>query len=121
VRRSMFAAVIAVTSGSPFLCGGASAQWRDLPDGIDNPRPRYYDYHAPQVFYGDSGPVGFGFSEFVTVPYVASPDLAQASPGYGYAGSPQLEPPAVVPIAPRPICGVYRYWRDGLCRDRRGY
>jgi len=117
VRRSMFAALVAATSASSLLCGGATAQWWDLPDGIDNPRPRYYDYHPPGVFYDSPGPVGFGFSGYVAAP--SAP--AYGASDYGYAASPYSAPAVAVPIAPRPICGVYRYWRDGVCRDRRGY
>jgi hypothetical protein len=38
-------------------------------------------------------------------------------PATGYAG------PAVAPTAvpAQPICGVFRYWRDGRCIDARGY
>jgi hypothetical protein len=89
----------------------------DLPTGIDNPRPRYYDYHPPSVYYEHSGPVAFDFSGEAAVAYDvgAAPDYS--GPGYGYLAA----PPVVVEIVPRPICGVYRYWRDGVCRDRRGY
>jgi hypothetical protein len=77
----MFAAVIVLASGVSLLSQGACAQWWDLPDGIDNPRPRYYDYHPPGVFYGGPGPVGFTASEFLVAPNAASP-----APAYGGAG-----------------------------------
>jgi hypothetical protein len=119
VRRRTFAAIIAVASGSSLLCHGAAAQWWDLPDGIDNPRPRYYDYHPPGVFYGDPGPVGFAVFGYVAPPSAAGPAIGAA--GYGYGAPPYPTAGVVVPIAPRPLCGVYRYWRDGVCLDRRGY
>ena len=119
MRRTIFA-LIAVTSAASFLCEGAAAQWWDLPDGIDNPRPRYYDYHPPGVFYGGPGPVGFAFSGYAAVPYAPSPAPGYAAPGYGYAAAPYSAPAVIVPTAPVPLCGVYRYWRDGVCRDRRG-
>jgi hypothetical protein len=147
VRRATLAAVIAAVSGSLLLCQGAAAQGRDLPDGIDNPRPRYYDYHPPGVFYGDTGPVGFAASGYVVAPYAQAPaygagGYAYSAPPYpasGYVAAPYAQAPAygaggyaysappypaagvIVPIAPRPLCGVYRYWRDGVCIDRRGY
>ena len=117
MRRTMLVAVIAVASGSLLICEGAAAQWWDLPDGIDNPRPRYYDYHPPGVFYGDAAPVGFAASGYGVAPYIAGPPPGTA--GYGYGAPPS--PGGVAPIAPRPLCGVYRYWRDGVCLDRRGY
>jgi hypothetical protein len=119
VRRRTLAIIIAVASGSSLLGQGAAAQWWDLPDGIDNPRPRYYDYHPPGVFYGDAGPVGFAVPGYVAAPDAASP--ANGTAGYGYGAPPYPTAGVVVPIAPRPICGVYRYWRDGVCLDRRGY
>jgi hypothetical protein len=82
VRRSMFAAVVVLASASSLLSQAALAQWWDLPDGIDNPRPRYYDYHPPGVFYGDAGPVGFAASGFVALPFAASPP-----PAYGSAAT----------------------------------
>jgi hypothetical protein len=115
VRRTTLVAVVVVAT--VFQCQGATAQWWDLPDGIDNPRPRYYDYHPPGVFYGDAAPVGFAASGYVAVPYAPAP--APATGGYGYGAPPY--PGVVAPIAPRPLCGVYRYWRDGVCLDRRGY
>jgi hypothetical protein len=118
VRRLTFAAVILSAIGSSFLSEGAFAQWLDLPDGIDNPRPRYYDYHPPGVFYRDAGPVGFAASGFVVVPDPATPAPAYGSTGYM---APDAAPTVVVPIAPRPLCGVYRYWQNGICLDRRGY
>ena len=118
MRRTTFA-VLAVASGMSLLSEGAAAQWWDLPDGVDNPRPRYYDYHPPGVFYGDAGPVGFAASGYVAAPLVANPGYAPA--GYGYGAPPYPTAGVVVPIAPRPLCGVYRYWRDGVCLDRRGY
>jgi hypothetical protein len=201
VRRAMLAAVIAVGSASSFLCQEAAAQWWNLPDGLDNPRPRYYDYHPPGVFYRNPGPVGLSVSGFVAAPaaavaapvygspgygyvavpsavapapvygnagsgyvagpsaaarapvygnagsgYVAAPHAAARAPvygnagsgyvaapyaappapvygnaGYGYVAVPYAAPTAIVPVAPRPLCGVYRYWRDGVCVDRRGY
>jgi hypothetical protein len=117
VRRSMFAAVIVVAGGGSLLCEGATAQWWNLPDGVDNPRPRYYDYHPPGVFYGDAGPNGFSVSGFVAAP----PPPSYGSAAYGYIGSPYAAPSLALPVAPRPLCGVYRYWRDGICVDRRGY
>jgi hypothetical protein len=117
VRRSMFAAVIVVAGGASPLSQGAMAQWWNLPDGVDNPRQRYYDYHPPGVFYGDAGPNGFSASGFVA----ASPLPSYGSAGDGYIGSPYAAPSVAVPVAPRPLCGVYRYWRDGICVDRRGY
>jgi len=119
VRRATFAAVIAAVSGSLLLCQGAAAQWWDLPDGIDNPRPRYYDYHPPGVFYGNAGPVGFAASGYVAAPPAEAPTSAPG--GYGYGAPPYPAAGVIVPIAPRPLCGVYRYWRDGVCVDRRGY
>ena len=104
MRRSMFAAVVVLASASSLLPQAALAQWWDLPDGIDNPRPRYYDYHPPGVFYGDAGPVGFAASGFVALPFAASPPPAYGSAGYGY-GSAYVAPPAVVPVAPRPPYG----------------
>ena len=114
------AALLAITSASSFLCGGAAAQWI-LPDGLDNPRPRYYDYHPPGVFYDGPAPVGFGFSGYLAAPYATAPAPAFGAPGEGYTASPYAAPSVVVPFAPRPLCGVYRYWRDGVCIDRRGY
>ncbi|HJZ33846.1 MAG TPA: hypothetical protein VKF35_22205 [Hyphomicrobiaceae bacterium] len=114
MRRSMLAAVVAGMSASSFLCPGASAEWWYLPNGIDNPMPRYYDYRSPGVFYGNPGPVGFEASGPLAAPYAAAPTYG----GYGYAAA---VPPAAVVVPVRPICGVYRYWRDGVCRDRRGY
>ena len=119
MRRATFAAVIAAASGSLLLCQGAAAQWWDLPDGIDNPRPRYYDFHPPGVFYGDAGPVGFAASGYVAAPYAGGP--VYGAGGYGYGAPPYPSAGVIVPIAPRPLCGVYRYWRDGVCVDRRGY
>jgi hypothetical protein len=104
VRRSMFAAVVVLASASSLLSQAALAQWWDLPDGIDNPRPRYYDYHPPGVFYGDAGPVGFAASGFVALPFAAIPLPAYGSAGYGY-GSAYVAPPAAVPVAPRPPYG----------------
>src|SRR5262245_92294 len=120
VRRSMLAAVVVVAGGSSLLCQGANAQWWDLPDGIDNPRPRYYDYHPPGVFYSGPGPVGFSASEFLVAPNAASPAPAYGATGYGYM-APYAAPSVAVPVAPRPLCGVYRYWQNGICVDRRGY
>src|SRR5262245_55285005 len=121
VHRSMFAAVIVVAGGSSLMGQGAMAQWWNLPDGIDNPRPRYYDYHPPGVFYGDPGPVGFAASGFLAAPLAASPPSSYGSAGYGYLPPPYAAPSVALPVAPRPLCGVYRYWRDGICVDRRGY
>ena len=120
MRRSMFAAVIVLASGVSLLSQGTFAQWSDLPDGIDNPRPRYYDYHPPGVFYSDPGPVGFAASEFLVAPNAASPAPAYGAAGYGYM-APYAAPSVAVPVAPRPLCGVYRYWQNGICVDRRGY
>jgi hypothetical protein len=165
VRRSMFAAVLVLVSGV-LPSQGAFAQWWDLPNGIDNPRPRYYDYHPPGVFYGSAGPVGFAASGFLVAPnatspapaygnagygyvaphpapsvaspapaygsagygYVAphaAPSIASPAPAYGSAGygyvAPYAAPSVAIPVAPRPLCGVYRYWQNGICNDRRGY
>ena len=114
-------ALVAITSASACLCAGAAAQSRDLPDGLDNPRPRYYDYHPPGVFYGGPAPVGFAFSGYLAAPYATGAATPFGTPGDGYTASPYAAPSLVVPLAPRPLCGVYRYWRDGACIDRRGY
>ena len=99
------------------LSGGDGPMVEFCPMASDNPRQRYYDYHPPGVFYGDAGPNGFSASGFVA----ASPLPSYGSAGYGYIGSPYAAPSVAVPVAPRPLCGVYRYWRDGICVDRRGY
>lgn len=121
MRRSIFVAVVVVAGGLSLLCQGAKAQSWNLPDGIDNPRPRYYDYHPPGVFYSDAAPVGFATPDFLAVPFVASPPAGYGGAGYGYIAPPYAAPSVAVPVAPRPLCGVYRYWRDGICVDRRGY
>ena len=120
MRRSLFAAVLVLASGLSLLSQRAFAQWWDLPDGIDNPRPRYYDYHPPGVFYSGAGPVGFSASGVLLAPNPPDPAPAYGSTGYGYL-APYPAPSIAVPIAPRPLCGVYRYWQNGVCIDRRGY
>jgi hypothetical protein len=180
VRRAMLAAVVAAVGASSLVSQEAAAEWWNLPDGIDNPRPRYYDYHPPGVFYRNPGPVGFSVSGYLAAPYPATPGPGYGVPGYGfvaalypapapatggpgygnggapyaaapgpvyrvpaygyvatpypaapglaygnagsgYVAAPNATPGAVVPVVPRPLCGVYRYWREGVCVDRRGY
>jgi hypothetical protein len=127
VCRSISAALIVVATASSFLCGSASAQSRVIADGLDNPRPRYYDYHPPGVFYGGAGPVGYNVYGYVApVPVYPGGGFAAAAygaPVYGYTSLGYAAPRVVAPVVPvaRPICGVYRYWRNGRCLDRRGY
>jgi hypothetical protein len=133
MRRSALAALAAAAAcGASVLCGGASAQGV-LPNGPDTLMPRYYDYRAPRVFYWDQGPVGYRAYGYVYPPYALyapapSPPVAYAPPAYApAAGVYGYAPQAVAPappgplVAPRPICGVYRYWNGERCMDARGY
>jgi hypothetical protein len=139
VRRSIIAAAMAATmaGGLSVACDSASAQKR-LADGIDNPMPRYYDYRTPRIFYRDEGPVAYYFYGYRDPPFAdyrvpGYPPAVYLPPVYAapvYAPPVNAYAPPVFPtapavpdvvIAPRPICGVYRYWRDDRCMDARGY
>jgi hypothetical protein len=122
--RPLVIAAIAVAGGLSLVPDGASAQWR-IPEGNDNLMPRYYDYRAPRAYYWDGAPVAFGAYGYSYLPpavYPAPP--VYGAPAYGYgppvARAPQAVAPSL-PVAPRPICGVYRYWNGERCLDARGY
>ena len=141
MQRSAIALVAATAAAFCVMSNSAFADpWR-LPDGNDNLMPRYYDYRTPNVFYFDEAPVAFAVHGYAPAYAVGSPPPAAAyvppppvppvylpagaypptrnlPPAYGYAPPAQLSP--VVPVAPRPICGVYRFWSGDRCIDARG-
>jgi hypothetical protein len=115
--RALVIPVVAAASALSLMCGGASAQWR-IPEGNDNLMPRYYDYRAPRAFYWGGAPVAYGAYGYSYLPPAVYPaPSAYGAPAYGYG------PPVArsLPVAPRPICGVYRYWNGERCLDARGY
>ena len=59
MRRSIIALVLAATGTLCLASNAAFAEHWRLPDGIDNPMPRYYDYRSPRVFYFDEAPIAF--------------------------------------------------------------
>ena len=115
-----------------------------MPRYYDYRAPRaYYIDEAPVALRIDvnPGPLGYAPQPYVGVPPppsapaaivtpVAAP-LAYAPSGYpapvGAYAPPPVQGYAPAPIAPtvgarpQPICGVFRYWRDGRCVDARGY
>jgi hypothetical protein len=105
------------------MAQSAAAQDFPIPNGIDNPMPRYYDYRAPRAFYGDDAPIAFDWQPGAPVYGYRAPPPAYGSQSYGYRAydGPSLRAEVMPGPAPRPICGVYRYWRDGRCIDARGY
>ena len=131
--RSATTRVFAAAIGLFLVGGGAHAQYRRLPDGVDNLMPRYYDYRAPRTYYFDDAPIGFEGYQYGPpaviyppaspvpqgyAPAGAYPPRAYAPPVYGYAPPVQAYPVAPTPV--RPVCGPYRFWRDGRCIDARG-
>jgi hypothetical protein len=93
VRRSTIAFVIAAAGGLSLANNGAAGEYRRLPDGVDNPMPRYYDYRAPRAFYIDQAPVAFRLNGYPNQPYPNQPYGAGPIPPY---------PPAAV-IYPPPV------------------
>jgi hypothetical protein len=115
-----------------------------MPRYYDYRAPRaYYIDEAPVALRIDvnPGPLGYAPQPYAAVPPPPSPPativtpvgapLAYAPSGYpapvgAYAPPPVLGygPAPVVPTLgarSQPICGVFRYWRDGRCVDARGY
>src|SRR5262249_21815493 len=57
-------------------------------------------------------------------PLHAPPAYAPPLSAYAPPAGPGYPPPEVAPtggVPAQPICGVFRYWRDGRCIDARGY
>jgi hypothetical protein len=136
VRRFFMTMLLLAAASGLSAAADAGDRWR-LPDGADNPMPRYFDYHPPKVFYFDEMPVAFRLQGRPSQPYangiptyppavILYPAPAYPVPGPalhmhpGYPVTPVV-PNVVTPVPLQPICGVFRYWRDGRCIDARGY
>ena len=126
MRRAVVALVsIAVCAFT--VCDTAAAESWLLPDGVDNARPRYYDYRAPRPYYYDDAPMALRVSPPAFIYAVPAPAYAPTGaylpppayppPAYGYVAPPAPPPPVV---RARPICGVYRFWNGERCIDARG-
>lgn len=127
----MWLAVVALASIAVCaltVCHTAAAESWLLTDGVDNARPRYYDYRAPRRYYYDDAPMAlrlpppaflYAMPAQPAPPYAPTgaylPAPGYPSPDYGYVAPPT--PPAV---RARPICGVYRFWNGERCIDARG-